>query len=182
MNNFQYKSVPSIEWGRLTLKIKFVVYLQFKFNWLSSILLLCPQWEGRSPFLVTCRMLLNTTQLYEAWDVQEKDGWRIPKEVLFPKMKSKIQSKQFQRFMETQHYFSFFFLGLCLWHMEVPKLEVELELQLLAYTTATATRDPSHVHDLHHSSGQLQILHPLRRPGIKPMSSWILVTFVTAEL
>ena len=29
--------------------------------------------------------------------------------------------------------------------MEVPRLEVELELQLLAYTTATATPDLSHV-------------------------------------
>lgn len=28
--------------------------------------------------------------------------------------------------------------------MEVPRLGVELELQMLAYTTATATRDPSH--------------------------------------
>ena len=28
--------------------------------------------------------------------------------------------------------------------MEVPKLGVELELQLLAYTTATATQDLSH--------------------------------------
>ena len=27
----------------------------------------------------------------------------------------------------------------------------ELELQLLAYTTATATLDPSHICDLHHS-------------------------------
>ena len=27
--------------------------------------------------------------------------------------------------------------------MEVPRLGVELELQLLAYTTATETRDPS---------------------------------------
>ena len=46
--------------------------------------------------------------------------------------------------------------------MEVPRLGVELELWLLAYTTATATRDPSHVYDLHHSSGQRQILNPLR--------------------
>ena len=30
-------------------------------------------------------------------------------------------------------------------HMEVPRLGVELELQLLAYTTATATWDPSHL-------------------------------------
>jgi len=35
-------------------------------------------------------------------------------------------------------YFIFFFLllGLDLWHIEVPRLVVELELQLLIYTTA----------------------------------------------
>ena len=39
--------------------------------------------------------------------------------------------------------FFFVFLRLHLWHMEVPSLEVESELQLLAYTTATAMLDPS---------------------------------------
>ena len=39
------------------------------------------------------------------------------------------------------------FLGLHSWHMEIPKLGVELELQLLTYTTATATPDLSHVCD-----------------------------------
>ena len=34
----------------------------------------------------------------------------------------------------------FVFLGLHLWHMEVPRLGVEWELQLPAYTTATATQ------------------------------------------
>ena len=53
------------------------------------------------------------------------------------------------------------FLRSHLWHMEVPRLEVELELQLLAYTTATATRDLSHIFNLHHSSQQHQILNPL---------------------
>ena len=33
----------------------------------------------------------------------------------------------------------FFFVGPRLWHMEVPRLGVESELQLPAYTTATAT-------------------------------------------
>ena len=47
-----------------------------------------------------------------------------------------------------------FFLGLHLWHMEVTSLEVELELQLLAYTTATATWDLSLVCNLHHHSWQ----------------------------
>ena len=36
-----------------------------------------------------------------------------------------------------------FFSGLQPWHMEVPRLGVESELQLPAYTTATATQDPS---------------------------------------
>ena len=45
--------------------------------------------------------------------------------------------------------------------MEVPKLKFELELQLLAYTTAAATKDPSHVCNPHHSSQQRQILKAL---------------------
>ena len=66
-------------------------------------------------------------------------------------------------------------------HMEIPRLEVQSELQPLAYATATARWDPSHVSDLHHSSRQHRILHPLRGPGIKPATSWFLVGFVSAE-
>jgi len=47
--------------------------------------------------------------------------------------------------------------------MEVPRLRGELKLQLLAYTTTTATQDPSSVYDLHHSSRQHQILNPLSK-------------------
>ena len=57
--------------------------------------------------------------------------------------------------------FCLFLLGPHLWHMEVPRLGVESELQLLAYTTATARRDPSHIYNLHHSSWQRRILNPL---------------------
>ena len=46
-------------------------------------------------------------------------------------------------------------------HMEVPRLGVKSELQLPAYTTATAMQDPSHIRDLHHSPWQHQILNPL---------------------
>ena len=45
--------------------------------------------------------------------------------------------------------------------MEVPRLGVELELQLPASTTATATWDLSRVYSLYHSSLQRQILNPL---------------------
>ena len=55
------------------------------------------------------------------------------------------------------------FLGLHLWHVEVRRLGVELELQVSA--TATAARDLSHVCDLHHTSWQHQILNPLTGLG-----------------
>ena len=61
--------------------------------------------------------------------------------------------------------FSFFSLFLLfrehLWHLEVPRLGTELELQLPAYSIAIATPDSSHICDLHCSSRQCQILNPL---------------------
>ena len=59
-------------------------------------------------------------------------------------------------------FFNFCFLGPQPWHMEVPKLGVVLELQLLAYATATALWDPSLVCDQHNSSRQCWILSPQR--------------------
>ena len=59
----------------------------------------------------------------------------------------------------SKKFFSFS-LGLHPWHMEVPRLGVELELQLPSYTTART--DLSHIHDLHSSLQQCQILNPLR--------------------
>ena len=47
--------------------------------------------------------------------------------------------------------------------MEIPRLGVESELLLLAYTTVTATQDLSLVCDLHHSLCQHQILNPLSK-------------------
>ena len=63
--------------------------------------------------------------------------------------------------------------------MDVPGPGVKLELQLLAYATATAMRDLSHICDPHHSSQQHWIPDPLSGPGIKPTSSWILVRFIS---
>ena len=59
-------------------------------------------------------------------------------------------------------FFFFFFLGPHLQHMEVPRLGAKSELQLPAYTTTTATQDPSHIFDLHHSSRQRWIPNPLK--------------------
>ena len=61
--------------------------------------------------------------------------------------------------------------------MEVPRLGVELELQLLTYATATAMWDLSHVCDLHHSSWQHRILYPLSKARDRTLilmdTSWI---------
>ena len=58
-------------------------------------------------------------------------------------------------------YFCIFLKGPHLWHMEVSRLGIELELQLLAHATAIATQDSSCVCDLHHSSWQRQSPNPL---------------------
>ena len=55
-------------------------------------------------------------------------------------------------------FLSFVLLGPHLQHMEVPRLGIKSELQLPAYTTATAMPDPSRIWDLHHSSWHCQIL------------------------
>ena len=61
--------------------------------------------------------------------------------------------------------------------MKVTGLGVELELQLPAYTIATATTVLSYVCDLHHSSQQHWILYPLSgardRTHILMDISWI---------
>lgn len=78
--------------------------------------------------------------------------------------------------------FDFFcFLGLHLLHMEVSRLGVKLELQQLAYTTATATPDPSRICDYTAAHSNARSLTYWVRPGIEPAPSWILVRFVTTE-
>ena len=49
--------------------------------------------------------------------------------------------------------------------MKVPRLGVELELQLLACTIATETPDLSHVCDLYNTSQQSQIINSLSTAG-----------------
>ena len=78
-------------------------------------------------------------------------------------LKKNSNSKKKKKNSSFYSYFIFYFfvfLGSHAQHMEIPMLGVELELQLLAYTTATAMQDLSQVCDLHHSSWQCQILNP----------------------
>ena len=82
----------------------------------------------------------------------------------------------------TQWSTTLVFLGLHLQHMEVPSPGVKLELQLQAFATTTATWDLSCVFHLHHGPRQHRILNPLSDAiGIKPVSSWMQVRFVSTE-
>ena len=69
----------------------------------------------------------------------------------------RLESQEFDLF------FLFVFLRRHPRHMDVSRLGVESELQMLAYITATARPDPSRICNLHHSSWQCQILNPLSK-------------------
>ena len=63
--------------------------------------------------------------------------------------------------------------------MENPRLGVKSELQPLAYTTATATQDPSRSSTYTTAQGNTGSLTHLVRPGTEPPPSWLLVRFVS---
>ena len=63
--------------------------------------------------------------------------------------------------------------GIHPWYMEVPRLGIELELQLQAYTRVTAMPDLGHIWDLQCSSWQHQILNPLNMARDLTCISWI---------
>ena len=74
-------------------------------------------------------------------------------------------------------FFFFCFLEPHLQNMEVLRLGVESELQLLTYTTATAMPDLSRMCKLHHSLQPYQILNPLSEPRdenrIRMDTTWV---------
>ena len=61
------------------------------------------------------------------------------------------------------------------------QIRVESEMQLLAYTIATATQNPSHVCNLQHSSWQHWILNLFSKARDRTHILMILVIFVTTE-
>ena len=78
-------------------------------------------------------------------------------------------------------FFFFFFFGFLLphvWHMEVPGLGVESELQWSAYTTAPATLDLGHIWDLFCSLQNAGSLIHRVEPEIEHKSSWRLCRFL----
>ena len=67
-------------------------------------------------------------------------------------------------------FFIFLLFGATPTLMGVPRLGVKVELQLPAYTTATAILDQNRFCNLHHSSWQGQILNPLSEASLMDTS------------
>jgi len=91
-------------------------------------------------------------------------GWEVLSEsscaqviLIAPKMQNMAGSLVLNNFSIFFLFLFFCFLGPHPRPMEGPRLGVELELQMPAYTTATARQDPSHICDLNHSSWQCWI-------------------------
>ena len=91
--------------------------------------------------------------------------------------------KEFMSSGQQQFCFLFYSLGPYPWHMEVPRLGVKSQLELLATVTARATNTRSELHlwPIPQLPAMLVLTHWVR-PGIKTASSWTLVRLVTTEL
>ena len=115
----------------------------------DSILESQPQLQ-RTPQLQHCRIL---DPLCHSGNSQFPFRAKFPRVLSLLDVTSSCPSYSLSHCIKNASFFFFFcFLGPHPWHMEVPRLGVELELQLLAFATATAMPDPSHVCNLHHTA------------------------------
>ena len=92
---------------------------------------------------------------------QESSSFKLLFHSCLDYQKSLVIPYEIEKLRISFAFFYFFFLGPHGQHMEVPRLGAKQELQLPAYSTATATQDPRCIYDLHHSAQQCQILNPL---------------------
>ena len=78
-------------------------------------------------------------------------------------------------------FLSFCFEGCSLGIWRFPGWGVKSELQLLTYTTTTATQDPRRICDLHHRSRQHGILNPLSEARDRTCNLMVTSRVVTTE-
>ena len=98
------------------------------------------------------------------------------------KFKRKWENISFKT-IEKNWFFFFCFFRTAPWAYGSSQDRGQIGVQLLAYTTATATPDPSRVYGLHHSTWQHQTLNPLREAKnparILMDTSWIHFHYAT---
>ena len=129
-------------------------------------------------------LLLQFTQIWKRWEGgwgrertdTNKDGGREGRMDRGKNKRTKILCFPVY-FILFYFIFIFAFRRLQVWHMEVPRLGVKLELQLAAYATATWIQAVSVTYTIAQSNAS-SFIHWVR-PGIEPATSWILVRFVT---
>ena len=103
-----------------------------------------PPWDGPSPRRTGCSL----EGWFSTWAVSLADTMQAAfwcQAALLPQGLLARNSSSLRSGGSGNYFFFFFFsrfLGPHSQHMEIPTLGVKLELQLPAYTTATATRDP----------------------------------------
>ena len=99
-----------------------------------------------------------------------------------------IWVKSYQHYYQSPQFFLFFlflflfcFLGMHLWHVEIPRWGVKLEFQLPAY--ATAKKHGIWVKSVTYTTahGNTGSLTHWTRPGIESTSSWIQAGFLTCS-
>ena len=140
-----------------------------------------PSWELSNhlfPFLGASGWLGSMHRLHHfyAW---EAERFQVSKALhgLHSAFDSSLDDKMIYIWEDANVTSFFFFLGPHPQHMEFPRLGVKLELQLLAYSTATAMQDPSRVCDLHHHSWQRWIPDPLSKA-----KDWTCILMDTSQI
>ena len=131
------------------------LWAKIRFSWAGRSDQCSPGWHPMTPSFTspTVRWILNS--ILERTNILSD---LILLCLIFLFASYKIKSSRL-----SWHLLLLFFLWPQLQHMEIPRLGVQLEPQLQAYTTATAiaTPDPSYIYDLHCILWQRSILNPL---------------------
>ena len=120
----------------------------------------CSAIEGTFAYRLIFRVNRNMTQMNQGFliDKTQMLTKRLNLVQVITSLKGMLAYDRRLTIWRFSFFIFFVFSGPYPQHMEVPRLGVQLELQLPAHATATAMPDPS---DLHHSSWQHQILNPL---------------------
>ena len=95
-------------------------------------------------------------------------------------LKIKLRKRQINK-KKTFFFFSCLFLGSHMWHMEVPRRGVEMELSRQSTPQVQQHQSQASAATCTIAHGNTRSLTHWAKPGIEPASSWILVGFITAE-
>ena len=165
MNKYQFTpgSLLSLNSRPLTFPFppSYLLWILLSWTFLVPNLICRPRLTTLSPTSVSLLCALKNARKSFCFDFKSKHKKSFTNSVSASCSRVKVVKRvcSSQVWFWPQDFFFFFFLGPCLQHMEVSRLEIGSELQLLACATAMTTQDLSC--NLHHSSQQHRILNTL---------------------